>query len=987
MTVTLKTSSPTVAAPVVFYLQAQNADGTAIDPYKVDSVTVYFLERNFVNGNVRVYSQTINGYEQDVYYDNAVPVTVVGTDEYPAYLSTDPDAAFLVKLTEDDDGNAATGLFKFEWHPNLTREGDFFVCWRWTEFPAGETLSDYLMFGLDGDTTATTTLPTHQTAVGKYETLADRLLPEMFKSRITSNDVTANVLDRLNKAVAGGFTFLENIASQMLDMPDANAIPPAYLPYLANLFRLPLRSNDVALWRRQIKEAVPTFKMKGTRGGLAKALSAAGVTLNSVTQYWQATSKAVYAEGFLVDQDRVDAGNMDFILEKLAILPAVPPNSGVSVRKAGETTHTNLDPAYVVLSNDDGVTTMTWNGDLMGTPISLEAGDYVFVWYQFGTVANQDVEDYIRGLPLADTRDEVETTYPLKNWNVKLIDDADPMFGLVVPTRHPFELPVVFGQVRTEFAYSENAYHMEEYNGSIRPSERPCDIDKSFLDACSACASSKFSIDVEVEELSDHRLEEVEDIVRDNVPFHAVLHSINYTGSVTDVFVPPMEEIECLLTGEFEDAVLLTNNDFNRAWEDSTDVGEITRGEAASMATVATDTGTGANLRVTLFSPGYSFQSFGISDTDNVLELLSGPHAGTYSVENYRNGYLDIVLPVTHNMTWPVDTAALTYRLSNNLYSQADASVYQDDRFVFRDTDADLYAQPIQIYSDPSPWRLNVLSGVYAGTYYINKVLPDNSVEILDWPGTATATDQEWELRMGNNSLVTTGTKGLVSVQRRGRVESDLVQTDYHVKPGDYLLYDGTEYLITGFGEAVGPVDTCYISGFVGSDVVGAAEVVFRRRRVDNGIGTLGLSGMVLVTGTDYESSLGIIDGDNPPGVKLEEDKSKDCFLVLIGSTYYTISRWDGTDIYLDGPVLAWGIDATTTSVSFSIIQFSKTTPIVVQNGEVLPFVDRRGVETIVLTTETVSLTATAMATMLNAPGGTNDVVRFGEDISVDIEY
>ena len=43
------------------------------------------------------------------------------------------------------------------------------------------------------------------------------------------------------------------------------------------------------------------------------------------------------------------------------------------------------------------------------------------------------LENYIqKHLPLADKRDEKQIKYPLKNWNVRLIEDNDPAFNLLI---------------------------------------------------------------------------------------------------------------------------------------------------------------------------------------------------------------------------------------------------------------------------------------------------------------------------------------------------------------------------------------------------------------------------------------------------------------------------------------------------------------------------------------------------------------------------
>jgi hypothetical protein len=172
---------------------------------------------------------------------------------------------------------------------------------------------------------------------------------------------------------------------------------------------------------------------------------------------------------------------------------------------------------------------MSW----ISTILNIVEGDIIRVLYQYAPVPNpteQSLDEYIRTLPLIDTRDERLQEYPRKNWNVRGITDDDVLYDIIVTSKHPFHDFLVFGKVRTEFPYSENIYNMEEYNGSIRNSKVPCDIDKNFMDSCALCMSSSFVIDVEVENLSDDRIAEFYEVFKESAPFHAVLNTVNFQG-------------------------------------------------------------------------------------------------------------------------------------------------------------------------------------------------------------------------------------------------------------------------------------------------------------------------------------------------------------------------------------------------------------------------------------------------------------------------
>ena len=195
-------------------------------------------------------------------------------------------------------------------------------------------------------------------------------------------------------------------------------------------------------------------------------------------------------------------------------------------------------------------------------------------------------EDYIRSLPLADQRDPRDQIYPLVNWNVRVIEEDDAFFDSVIPHRHPFYDDVIYGHVRTEFPYSENIYNMEEYNGSIRESTNPCHIDRDFIDNCSACRSSMFNIDIEISNLSNIRVTEAIEIIKDYAPFHAVLHTVNFSGGMSDYVQPPIETISCLIRYLQNDTVVVGQYSFNRAMESDN---VVTRSDLAEMNAVVTN--------------------------------------------------------------------------------------------------------------------------------------------------------------------------------------------------------------------------------------------------------------------------------------------------------------------------------------------------------------------------------------------------------------
>jgi len=71
----------------------------------------------------------------------------------------------------------------------------------------------------------------------------------------------------------------------------------------------------------------------------------------------------------------------------------------------------------------------------------------------------------------------------------------------------------------------------------------------------------------------------------------------------------------------------------------------------------------------------------------------------------------------------------------------------------------------------------------------------------------------------------------------------------------------------------------------------------------------------------------------------------------LIGSNYYQIEAINGSDMTISGPVLFWGLSGT--SVSYSIVQYIKTSPYTVPTtGVTFDRLDRRGNDQVTIETE-----------------------------------
>lgn len=1035
------TENPTIADTILFELPTPDANGCFLaNPYKVDSVVIYYVERDFTSGNFREYKQKT--YQADklkaaeeaealactnpttenidrakrlraeaesdsasspFFFNEARPVRVIGTPLFPAWLSTDTENALIEKIDTDEDGNTVYGQFKYEWEPDGMREGDYFICWTWTPLPAGDSLSSHLTFSIGGSPQLTTSIPTHYTVPEKYETLLERYTPEMFKLVMCDDDRSPDVLDKFNKSIADGFTVLENLANQIVDLQDSNSTHELLLPYLSNLFDLKLKTGDPTLWRRQIKRAVPLFKMKGTKKALEEALDQAGIRLNKITRLWQIISSYTWQEAFTYTGE-----TEEFELTKVAH-PVDPDNFELWLRPAGEDEYIPLSSDYVSFDTSEGVTTMSWVGHTLSVdPIDLVDGDILRVLYQYAEIpgpTEQTIENYIRSLPLADQRDERKQDYPLKNWNVRVIAEDDPLFDVVIPNRHPYTEPLIFGKVRTEFPYSENVYNMEEYNGSIRNSKEPCDIDKDFLDPCTACLSSKYNIDLEIDDLSNDRLLEAQDVLREFVPFHAVLHTLNFVGGVNEFVQSPVEDIEILVMYQGEDFVIAGEGQmwFNRAMKRGTTTAAVYRNALAqSEVAVATTTGTAYNDEITIFCPDIRFDRIGMAtDGTAILEILApSANAGTTTLSSPQGN-----IAVVASATEPLNTSSFTFRVSNPVLDGTLCNVHQDNYFTFSDSEANFGQLGVKSVWDvdnnaaAGAWK--VLIPAYSATAYtILNVLPDGSLVLEDQGDTLPSTnavDVTYTLRDNNDQDILDSDSGKLVVRKRGRTEvldSNVEDVRESTKVGFYQEISGSQYQITGYVD--GQTDEFYIDGYDGGDVAGVNLVVYQRI-ADNEIGYLSHRGLKLRAAGNLESSLSIPNGRNsliPEDDIPENDRFKENFLVVIDDNYYFMSEVDGdnpsgfTTLTLSGPDLYWKtFGAGGTSVDFTIYRYVKQSATI--PGQQFDFpehdfrnLDRQGREIITSETETA-----ATMSALSAGDAVSETVSQTEAVTFTIEY
>ena len=1030
--------NPKITDTIVFDILTPGADGCfTADPYKVDVVKIFFIEKDFTDSNNSqlekltldetseqaaidaralacedptdanlTLATAAEAYVEEtankrvIHYDRAIPVQVFGTSDFPAWLSTDTENALLEKIEEDENGNTLYGNYKLTWEPKGgVREGDYFICWTWTPFAAGSKLSNNSLFYLKSDLAENTVIPAHRTTEGKYELLLERYLPEMYKQSLLSIDLTADTINKLNNATAESFTSVEDLSNQIIDLYNANVVNESFLVFLSNTFGLKLRSGDPTLWRRQIKQAVPLLKKKGTLNCLKEALSQAGMKLNKYTSLWQIVSPYTWQESFEVQDDVTT-----FELFKVAVLPTND-NFSLYLIESGSTTLTSLPIDNIEFSTIDGITSITWVGDQKSVnPISLIDGDILLVKYLYKSVPDntqQTIEDFIQTLPLSDKRGVRDQEFPPKNWNVRLIEEDDPLFDILIPTRHPFADPVVFGQIRTEFPYSENIYNMDEYNGSIRDSFDPCKIGKTFLDSCKACRSSSVSLDVSLEEISDDRISEAREIIEEYSPFHMVVHSLNVGGEVNEFITDPIEKIEMLVQFNGSETMIAGNANafFHRVREDGDDLNVITREMlATSVVKVSGPSGTIYNDKIVLFDHTVNFKDIGLDSSNNLLEIKSpSPNSGSYSINPLGKNFVEIPSGISE----PLNKTSFTYDLMNKIYTNVTTSVYQDNVVKLSDINYDFNSLGLQTKKEGSSWE--ILIPAYSATKYpIEDLLSDGSLVLEDNTSTLPSSDVTgvvYKLYTDTGTEVVSSSTGSLDVTKRGRIEiSDSILTDIKtiVSIGDFIEISSTKYKIIGFVE--GETHKLYILDYSSGDASGLTIIVYRLL-LKNHTGFLDYSGMKIETAIDHEFNLGILNGVNgetDPDEIIESDHFKENFLILInGTDYYKILEIDEKIITLGGLKKDYKTySAGGTTVNYAIHQFLKQEIIVDENypsqdpaAHNFLFIDRRGQDMVEAYREDPADTVSFIALANDSGTNIDDSVQLEETVSIKIEY
>ena len=897
------------------------------------------------------------------YYKEATPVEIIGSENSPAWFSTEPEKTLIVK----DD--CSEGLFNYTWDPSGRREGDYFICYTWTPYLGAASLSSHDKFYLNGSTILNTSIPGHQTVPGKYEDLLERYLPEMFKISISDGDRTPDVLDKFNKALAQSFTFLEDLANQLVDLFDANVINQSLLSYLGNTLDLKLKSSDPTLWRRQIKEAVPLFKKKGSIQAMRESFSQAGMKLLRLVNYWQIRSTYFNIDSFFYTTEM----KKSFVISKNILLNPTGDDylPKLFLIKSTSKSEISLNFEESVEVSSDNPLVLNW----ISTQHILEPDDIIRFEYYYKEPANEkerNLEKYIRSLPLGDDRDEynilkdaqVFRQYPLKNWNVRLIREDDPLINSILVEHHPFHEDLVFGKVRTEFPYSENVYNMEQYNGSNRDSTNPCDIDKDFIDPCSYCRSGKFDVDLEIDNLSSDRLSEVKDIITENAPFHSVLKTVNIFGNNSEFVTPPIEEYEILITHNYlESSIAGGENVFNR---NKFVENIVSRNELATRSYVRTDIVNFYNKDKVLFCPDVNFGSLSVGEDCYVEVFSPSINSGVYGVGDRNKNQIN-VNNLGDVLVEPINNSPFIFDIYNEIFS-SNASLEREDIIELEDplvnfnnlddiqrikiniSSQDRYFDLIKIMNPNKLLIKNndlIISNDLASNYRI--VNSSNQEIVLK----GTSKSSRCNIKYKNNSKVT--------------FDENITNRTIIKNYNNILSFEnsGTDYLckITSIQE-----DYVYVTGYNGSNL-GGIQVKIRQNLAEKKLGYFGYNGILAKTSGNLKSLLGIKNNDQET---TSDDSFKEDYALYVNSNgnYYFISEItynsleDETTMILSGVFDNFGSEDTDgTQEEIRIYKYTKNNITLIDDytmKEIELKINRTGDEIIEKSVENASLSLAA---------------------------
>ena len=322
------TDFPKVNDTIGFTIETYDGNGVLCNPYTVEKITIYYVEKTNTSDRVhyikhynpeleRVYNDLQNSEQSNnndlislkktmeetavidsFYYSDTRIVTQTKGQAFNPELNIKN----IVNLV-DDKNNPIMGKFLFLWKPKNVREGTYFIRWDWKNEKGKKIWSAEKLFTLAPAEERINSIYSKFVPREKYNILFDRYIPKMYRVKTSPNDITPEVMVKLNRAVAQSMLELDDLAVGLADLLSPTFIPEGFLPVMANFFNIELRSKSSNAWRNQIKHAIPLFKKKGTISGLRESLDKAGIKLLKLTNLWQVISPYTWVDGFVIEKD------------------------------------------------------------------------------------------------------------------------------------------------------------------------------------------------------------------------------------------------------------------------------------------------------------------------------------------------------------------------------------------------------------------------------------------------------------------------------------------------------------------------------------------------------------------------------------------------------------------------------------------------------------------------------------------------------------
>lgn len=185
------------------------------------------------------------------------------------------------------------------------------------------------------------------------------------------------------------------------------------------------------------------------------------------------------------------------------------------------------------------------------------------------------LELYVLSMPRADVRriDQLRTyslwkkqllageeptvvPSPRVDHDTRLIDLRDENLKVICGNRQPFPSKVVFGHVRTEVPFGRTVFNTDEFDGSVRPSNDPCDIDESFVEPCSCSPASHVGFVVTVPIAGSVTIDELKEVITEMLPADAVQRFRGFRSTNQDLVPRPQETIAYGVRKAINDVVL-----------------------------------------------------------------------------------------------------------------------------------------------------------------------------------------------------------------------------------------------------------------------------------------------------------------------------------------------------------------------------------------------------------------------------------------------